>query len=46
MEVPLGADQQILVVAVNRREIAHEIPNVRPNPEFIDFANVDRDAHF
>ena len=46
MDVSVGADQQILIPPVDRREIANEIPNIRAHPKFIDLANVDRDAHF
>ena len=45
VEIAIRSDQQIFVLEIDRRQISNEIPDVRSNSEFIDFANVDRDAH-
>jgi len=45
MEVPMGTHEQVLVLSVDERQIAYEIPDVRPDAELVDPSNVDCDAH-
>src|SRR5262245_36490846 len=45
VKVSMRADKEILVLRIDRRKIAHEIPDVRPDAEFIDFPDIDRDTH-
>ncbi len=45
VKVAVRADQQILISTVNGRQIPDKIPDVRTNTKFVDFPDVDRDAH-
>src|SRR5262245_12603694 len=45
VKVSMRADKEILVLRIDRRKIAHEIPDVGPDTEFIDFPDIDRDTH-
>ena len=45
MKVSLGADQQVLILHIDSRKIPHEIPNIGANAEFVDFTDIDRNAH-
>ena len=45
VEVAVRSDQQVLIAAINRCEIAHEIPDVGAHSEFINFPNINRNSH-
>ena len=45
VKVSMRSDQQVFVLTIDRREIAHEIPDVRPYAELVNFSNVDCDTH-
>ena len=41
----MGTDQKVLVLNIDFREIANEIPDVGSHTEFVDLADIDRDSH-
>ena len=45
MKVAVRSNQKIVIAFINRTEVPDEIPDVGSHPEFIDFADVDRDTH-
>src|SRR5262245_43080566 len=45
VKVSMRSDQQVFVLTSDRREIAHEIPEVRAYAELVDVPNVDCDTH-
>ena len=45
VKVSLGAYQQVLILHIDSRKIPHEIPNIGANAEFVDFTDIDRNAH-
>ena len=45
VKIPVRADQQVLVLAVDRGEIAHQIPDIGSHSKLIDFPDVNGDAH-
>ena len=45
VKVAVRSNQQIVIAFIDRTEIPDEIPDVGSHSEFIDFADVDRDAH-
>src|SRR5439155_6564495 len=45
VKVTIGSDEEVFVALVDRGKVPHKIPDVRPNPELVDFADVNRDTH-
>jgi hypothetical protein len=41
----MRADQQVLVLGIDRGEIADQIPDVGPHSKLVDFPDVNGDAH-
>ena len=45
VEVAVGADQQVLILRIDYRQIPHKIPDIGSNAELVNFSDIDRDAH-
>ena len=45
MQMTARAEQKIFVARVERSNVADEVPDIRPNSEFIDLPNINRDSH-
>jgi hypothetical protein len=45
VKVSMRADEQVLVLRIDRSEVPHEVPDIRTYAELVNFADVDRDAH-
>src|SRR2546425_9073253 len=45
VKVSVGADQQILILYIDLRQVPYEIPNIRSNTEFVDLADIDCNTH-
>ena len=45
MQMTARAEQEVFIARIKRSDIADEIPDVSPDPEFIDLPNIDRDSH-
>ena len=44
VKVALRSDQQVFVLVIDCGEVPHKVPNVGTHSEFVDFADVERDA--
>ena len=45
MQMAAGAQQEIFITCVENGDIANEIPDISPNPKFIDLPNINRNSH-
>ena len=45
VKVALRPDQEVIIKFIDSGKVPHKVPNVGAHSEFIDFADVDRDAH-
>lgn len=45
VKVPVRADQEVFVLMIDDAKIAHQVPDVGPDSEFVNLADIDCDAH-